>query len=294
MRWALGGLAVLAGIGVGGYMGANHITPPTAGQAARQAFASIGSLVKSMTGGAKSATGTGSAPLGAAERKDTGTTADRAVTTDNTPPPDPTILDGVEVRYDPYKPSDGPYPQLSADEHVWVDVSIDQQLLYILNGDKVIYTMVTSTGLDTDPDNSTPLGTYHVQAQRGMWFYSQEYSEGAQYWTSWLGHGIFLFHTVPMNSQQQIIPAEAALLGHKASHGCFHLTIPDAQWVYTNIPEGTTVVVEQAPVILRNGRLYQPSAQQLAAIRMPYVNSEGSQGATGGAQGSPSPQNARV
>ncbi len=190
-----------------------------------------------------------------------------APTSNNAPPPVPAVIDGVKMRYDPFKPSGGPYPQLKSGEKIWIDVSIDQQLVYIFNGSERIYTMATSSGLDTIPDNSTPLGVYHIQAERGTWFYSQAYQEGAEYWVSWLGHGVFLFHSVPMNDKQQIIPQGAAALLHKASHGCFHLTVPDAKWVYENVPYGTTVVVEQAPIYLKGNQIYHPSQVQSQAIQ---------------------------
>ncbi len=189
-------------------------------------------------------------------------------TANNTPPPVPAVIDGMNMRYNPYKPSGGPYPQLKKGEKIWIDVSIDQQLVYIFNGSRRIYTMATSSGLDTIPDNSTPLGVYHIQAERGTWFYTPQYQEGAQYWVSWLGHGVFLFHSVPMTEKQQLIPKVASELLHKASHGCFHLTIPDAKWVYENVPYGTTVVVEQAPVYLEGDQLYHPSKAQLQAVQV--------------------------
>jgi len=187
------------------------------------------------------------------------------ITTNNAPPATPTMIDGVQMQYDPLKPSDGAYPDITGSKHLWIDVSISQQLAYLFDGDKLLYTFVTSSGLDTIPDNSTPLGVFHIQAQRGTWFFTQQYQMGAQYWVSWSGHGVFLFHSVPMNIDQQVIPKIAAELGQKASHGCFHLTIPDAKWVYDNIPYRTTVVVEDAPVQLQGKSLYAPSADQQSA-----------------------------
>ncbi len=193
------------------------------------------------------------------------------VTTDNAPPIDPITIDGVYMRYDPFKPSNGPYPVLTPQDHVWIDVSIAQQLVYIFNGKRLLYTMVTSSGIDTKPDNSTPLGIFHIQGERGQWFYAQQYQMGALYWVSWLGHGIFLFHSVPMNEQRQLLLPIAAKLGHKASEGCLHLTVPDARWVFTHIPYHTPVLVEQAPVRLLSRTLYHPSADQLLAERASRV-----------------------
>jgi lipoprotein-anchoring transpeptidase ErfK/SrfK len=197
--------------------------------------------------------------------KHTPTTHLQKPTADNVPPAVPAVIDGVKMRYNPFKPSGGAYPRLKNGEQIWIDVSVSQQLVYIFNGSRRIYTMATSSGLDTIPDNSTPLGVYHIQAERGTWFYTQQYQEGAEYWVSWLGHGVFLFHSVPMNQKHQLIPKVAAMLLHKASHGCFHLTIPDSQWIYDHVPYGTTVVVEQAPVYLMGNQLYHPTHAQIQA-----------------------------
>lgn len=140
-------------------------------------------------------------------------------------------------------PSDGPYPKIKNWNQIWIDANISKQRIYIKKGNQTLYTMLTSSGLDTKPDNSTPLGTFHVQAQRGKFFYSAQYKEGAEYWTSWKNHGEFLFHSVPVNKQGKIIKGVADQLGHKASHGCFHLTFADAKWILDHVPVGTKVVI---------------------------------------------------
>ncbi|MFC7394514.1 L,D-transpeptidase [Scopulibacillus cellulosilyticus] len=140
-------------------------------------------------------------------------------------------------------PSGGPYPKLKKGENIWLDVSKKDQKVYVKDGNKTIYTMIASTGLDKNPDTTTPTGTFHIQAERGKWFYSPQYKEGAKYWVSWKNHGEFLFHSVPMDKKQHVITADAKKLGHKDSHGCIHLTIPDAKWIYDNIPYNTKVVI---------------------------------------------------
>lgn len=185
----------------------------------------------------------------------------------NAPPPVPGTYGGLKMTYDPFKPTDGPYPRLGPKEKIWVDVSIDQQLVYLFHGAKLLYTMPTSSGMEYVPTDGSPLGVYHIQAQRGVWFYVPRYGEGAKFWVSWLGHGIYLFHSVPMNRQKKVIPSVAARLLHEASHGCFHLTVPDAKWFFRNVPYGTTVVVERSPLLLNGTRIYDPSNQQRSAIR---------------------------
>lgn len=122
-------------------------------------------------------------------------------------------------------------------------MDVKQQKAYIKAGSKTIYTMIVSSGLDQTHDDSTPKGTFHIEPERGEWFFSEGYQEGAEYWVSWKNHGEFLFHSVPMTKDKKVIEKEAKKLGAKASHGCIRLSIPDAKWIYENIPEHTKVVI---------------------------------------------------
>ncbi|MCS4321475.1 L,D-transpeptidase [Bacillus subtilis] len=140
------------------------------------------------------------------------------------------------------KPSGGEYPDIKQ-KHVWIDVNVKEQKAYIKEGSNTIYTMMISSGLDQTKDDATPKGSFYVEPERGEWFFSEGYQEGAEYWVSWKNHGEFLFHSVPMTKDQKVIKTEAEKLGTKASHGCIRLTIPDAKWVYENIPEHTKVVI---------------------------------------------------
>ncbi|MCQ2010742.1 MAG: L,D-transpeptidase [Sporolactobacillus sp.] len=149
--------------------------------------------------------------------------------------------EAIPVNWD--KPSGGSYPVLTQNEPVWIDVSIKNQRVYIKKGSQTLYTMIASTGKDTEPDMTTPTGTYYIQAERGKWFYSPKYKEGAKYWVSWKNHGEFLFHSVPMDENKRILTADAQRLGEKDSHGCIHLTVPDAKWIYEHIPYNTKVVI---------------------------------------------------
>ncbi|GEN94882.1 L,D-transpeptidase [Pediococcus ethanolidurans] len=132
------------------------------------------------------------------------------------------------------------YPDLTKYAHIWLHVSIAKQRVYVMNNQTRLYTMYASTGAK----NSTPTGTYHIQAERGKFFYNAESKEGAKYFVSWKDHGVYLFHSVPTNEQGQFLIKEANKLGKEAnSHGCVRLSVPDAKWLYTNIKEGTKVVI---------------------------------------------------
>lgn len=133
-----------------------------------------------------------------------------------------------------------PYPKWNKLKNAWIYVSTKRQKVYIHGNGKVQYIMNCSTGTKSSP---TPKGTFHIQAQRGYSFYNASSREGAHYWVSWLDHGIYLFHSVPTNSNGKYIKSEAQKLGQPASHGCVRLSVADAHWMYKTVPYGTKVVI---------------------------------------------------
>lgn len=137
---------------------------------------------------------------------------------------------------------DKAYPDLKAHPNAWLDVNTSKQRVYIKDGQQTLYTMYCSTG--TGKENGTPKGTFHIQGERGKFFYNQNSGEGARYWVSWKDHGIYLFHSVPTDQNGHYIKSEAEELGKSAaSHGCVRLSVADAKWVYETVPYGMKVVV---------------------------------------------------
>ncbi|WP_137626523.1 L,D-transpeptidase [Lactiplantibacillus pingfangensis] len=136
------------------------------------------------------------------------------------------------------------YPDVAKYPNLWIHVSLKKQRLYLMTHQHKLYTMYVSTGVPT-ADRKTPRGIYHVQAERGKYFYSAVVNEGAYYWASWLNHGEYLFHSTPVNTQKQFIKTDAADLGKKpSSHGCIHLSVADSKWIYEHIRYGTKVVID--------------------------------------------------
>lgn len=135
-----------------------------------------------------------------------------------------------------------PYPELTPDD--WIDVSVNDQKIYFKRGEEVLYTMNCSTGLEGE--SATPLGEFAIEPERGETFYNQGSGEGANYWVSWRDHGVYLFHTVPIDQNGNYIESEAESLGVRASsHGCIRLSVPDAKWIYDTVPVGMRVVVRE-------------------------------------------------
>ncbi len=119
-----------------------------------------------------------------------------------------------------------------------IDVDVSEQKVRIYDADLLIKDLTASTGLN----NSTPMGSFLLQ-NRGEWFFSSKYQEGARWWVSFKDWGTYLFHSVPMDRQGIIIDEEADKLGIPASHGCVRLAAEDAQWLYNNLPAGTPVSI---------------------------------------------------
>ena len=133
------------------------------------------------------------------------------------------------------------YPDPAAHPGLSLEVSLQDQRVYVRDGSQLLYTMYASTGMD----DSTPKGSFSIQSERGDHFYNPREGMGARYYTSFLNHGVFLFHSVPTDSSGSYIKEEAELLGIRpSSHGCIRLTVPDSLWIMQSVPTGTPVLVE--------------------------------------------------
>lgn len=125
-------------------------------------------------------------------------------------------------------------------QDLWIDVSIGEQKVRVYDREEVIREWTVSTG----KNNSTPLGKFKIQ-NRGKWFFSEKYQQGGKWWVSFKDWGTYLFHSVPMDRNQNLIAEEAEKLGTPASHGCIRLEVEAARWIFENIPQGTQVYIHQ-------------------------------------------------
>ena len=146
------------------------------------------------------------------------------------------------------KPSETvPYPDAKATKDLNILVKLNRHRVYIRSGKQIMYTMYCSAGM-VDPktgEETTPIGQFELQSERGDTFYNKELKEGATAWTSFKNHGEYLFHSVPTDANGNYKPKEAKKLGKtNASHGCIRLSIPDAKYIQT-LPAGTPVTIER-------------------------------------------------
>lgn len=131
-----------------------------------------------------------------------------------------------------------------------VKVSLAKQRLYIFSKDERIYTMYISASWKKVKKASRVIpGNYHIQDQRGDFYYTPAISEGGKYWVSWEKSGQKLIQSVPTNEQRNFLPAKASLLGNKQdipdTHGNIWLSVKDAKWFHNNISGKTKLIIRK-------------------------------------------------
>lgn len=107
----------------------------------------------------------------------------------------------------------------------WIHVSLRDQTLVAMQGDRPVYATVVSTGLPTAGRRTRP-GTYHVQAKHVSATMDDD-AAGSEYsiedvpWTMFYDHS-FALHGAFWHER----------FGHPQSHGCVNLSAADAKWLF--------------------------------------------------------------
>lgn len=125
------------------------------------------------------------------------------------------------------------------ENQLWVEVALEdhKHKVVIREGETILKEMPCSGGTDEEP---TVMGVFYLE-NRGEWFYSERFDEGALYWVRFYEQ--YLFHSVPVDKKFNVIEEEKNLIGKAASHGCIRLLEEDAKWFYFNVPDDTMVVI---------------------------------------------------
>lgn len=142
----------------------------------------------------------------------------------------------------------GEHPDLTSatKDQLSIEVNQEKQRVYIRKDGQIVSTLVVSTGVD----GNTPNGNFVIEPEHGEWFYNNkpDIQEGAEYYVSFHQHGVYLFHTVPMDKNKQLVPEKLGKLGQPNSHGCIQMSLPDAKWFYETFTQwnkvGTPVTVK--------------------------------------------------
>lgn len=121
--------------------------------------------------------------------------------------------------------------------YIWVNTNSTKVYIFErFNGSwKLVKNMLCTVGKASTP---TIKGTFHVGNKGGSFIVKDNSKLMCKYYTQISGN--YLFHTVLLYRNGSIANGT---LGAKISHGCIRLSIPDAKYIYSNIPKGTTIYI---------------------------------------------------
>lgn len=112
------------------------------------------------------------------------------------------------------------------------------------NGDYTIPVryMKCSSGATS---SETGGGTFKMRDYRVRFALFRNTNCYAQYWS--LIYGRIYFHSLLYSQKDAATYTESSYnnLGHKCSHGCIRLTVPDARWIWYNIGPGTVCTIRE-------------------------------------------------
>lgn len=128
---------------------------------------------------------------------------------------------------------------ISSKTNYLVYLNLAKQVTYVYEGSNNNWSLIkefnSSTGIE---GSETPKGIFSV-TDRGDWFYSDEFQQGAKYWVQFMGD--YLFHSIPFDENKENVLDYT--LGTPSSHGCIRLALEDSKWLYDNIDNGTKVII---------------------------------------------------
>lgn len=123
-----------------------------------------------------------------------------------------------------------------------IDLNITKQLIKVYDGKQLIKDNIKcSSGIVGDSETETPIGMFTIKKHQDIYFKSLKYNENVKYPLKFFSN--YLIHSVPMSSDGKVNKEEYNNLGKAVSHGCIRVEEKNAQWLYKNIPDGTTLYI---------------------------------------------------
>lgn len=96
----------------------------------------------------------------------------------------------------------------------WLEVDLGRQLVFLREGNKVLRSIVASTGV---PEANTEVGSFRVYEMNPNFQYLARYGDYIINWVAFDGRWPIGFHSRPMDARGNVVDAT---LGKPASHGC--------------------------------------------------------------------------
>ena len=118
---------------------------------------------------------------------------------------------------------------------IWVDTKNSQVNIFLGKKDKWVLTKNCLCSIGK-PSTPTPLGTFKIGAKG--YSFGESHGYICYYYTQFNGN--YLFHSILYNLDNSVRDGR---LGYKISNGCIRLAKVNAQWIYNNVPYGSTVYI---------------------------------------------------
>lgn len=131
------------------------------------------------------------------------------------------------------------YPNTYKYKNMWINVSVKNQRVYLMDGNNTLYTMYCVTAI-----NNLPKDTFYIQKERRSSFFDQKANTSVNNWISFDKNNKYFFHSVPTKINGSYIdPNNRNLKFKKDNKNCIILSMTDSKWLFDNIKTSTKVVV---------------------------------------------------
>gem|GEM_PF-1026179 len=121
---------------------------------------------------------------------------------------------------------------------IWVNIGTQHTMVF--QGSKGNWKLIRSGLVSTGISDNTPRGVWKTTYKQTGWFQATYTVKPI---VRFYGGG-FAFHSrLYKPGTTTLIPGASNGVGYPNSHGCVRMQADDIQWLYDNVPNGTTVVV---------------------------------------------------
>ena len=119
-------------------------------------------------------------------------------------------------------------------------VSLSKQHLWACDGASQVYDTAVTTGAYKVNDDGTPTGTWKIYKKKtDQYLQGPGYKDFVNYWMPF--YGAYGFH----DATWQTFPFGSPLYATQGSHGCVHLSLASAKWIFDWSAVGTIVTVQK-------------------------------------------------
>ena len=118
-------------------------------------------------------------------------------------------------------------------------IALEEQLLYVFEGDEQIYAFPCSTGKKKTP---TPTGNFQVYRKIPK-YYSKRFNVWVANWLGFTRSGKYGIHMVPYNRKGYLGLWRLGKPGLEGSHGCVRIGVEESKILYKWSEIGTKVKV---------------------------------------------------